>query len=30
MENARMYQKLKGEYEELMGDMYRFAGFTRF
>jgi signal transduction protein with GAF and PtsI domain len=30
MENARMYQKLKGEYEELMGDIYRFAGFTRF
>ncbi len=30
MENARMYQQLKGEYEELMGDMYRFAGFTRF
>jgi signal transduction protein with GAF and PtsI domain len=30
MENARMYQKLKGEYEELMGDMYSFTGFTRF
>jgi len=30
MENARMYQKLKGEYEELMGDIYRFTGFTRF
>jgi len=30
MENARLYQKLKGEYEELMGDMYRFTGFTRF
>jgi signal transduction protein with GAF and PtsI domain len=30
MENARMYQKLKGEYEELMGDIYSFAGFTRF
>jgi GAF domain-containing protein len=29
MENARLYQKLKGEYEELMGDLYRFAGFTR-
>lgn len=29
MENARMYQKLKGEYEELMGDLYRFTGFTR-
>ncbi len=30
MENARLYQKLKGEYEEMMGDMYRFTGFTRF
>lgn len=30
MENARLYQKLKGEYEELMGDLYRFTGFTRF
>jgi signal transduction protein with GAF and PtsI domain len=30
MENARLYQKLKGEYEELMGDLYRFSGFTRF
>jgi signal transduction protein with GAF and PtsI domain len=30
MENARMYQKLKGEYEELMGDIYTFAGYTRF
>ena len=30
MENARMYQKLKGEYEELMGDIYSFTGFTRF
>jgi len=30
MENARMYQKLKGEYEELMGDIYTFTGFTRF
>jgi signal transduction protein with GAF and PtsI domain len=30
MENARLYQKLKGEYEELMGDMYRFSGFTKF
>ncbi len=29
MENARLYQKLKGEYEELMGDLYRFTGFTR-
>jgi signal transduction protein with GAF and PtsI domain len=29
MENARMFQKLKGEYEELMGDVYRFSGFTR-
>lgn len=29
MENARMFQKLKGEYEELMGDLYRFTGFTR-
>ncbi len=29
MENSRMYQKLKGEYEELMGDLYRFTGFTR-
>jgi signal transduction protein with GAF and PtsI domain len=30
MENARLYQKLKGEYEELMGDLYSFTGFTRF
>ncbi len=30
MENARMYQKLKGEYEELMGDIYSFTGYTRF
>jgi signal transduction protein with GAF and PtsI domain len=30
MENARLYQKLKGEYEELMGDLYQFTGFTRF
>jgi signal transduction protein with GAF and PtsI domain len=30
MENARLYQKLKGEYEEIMADMYRFTGFTRF
>jgi len=30
MENARMYQKLKGEYEELMCDIYTFTGFTRF
>ena len=29
MENARLYQKLKGEYEELMGDLYSFTGFTR-
>src|SRR3974390_910079 len=29
MENARMFQKLKGEYEELMGDLYRFTGYTR-
>lgn len=29
MENARLYQKLKGEYEELMSDLYRFTGFTR-
>ncbi len=29
MENARMFQKLKGEYEELMGDLYRFTDFTR-
>jgi GAF domain-containing protein len=29
MENSRLYQKLKGEYEELMGDLYRFTGFTR-
>jgi signal transduction protein with GAF and PtsI domain len=29
MENARMYQKLKGEHEELMSDLYRFTGFTR-
>ncbi len=29
MENARLYQKLKGEYEELMGDLYRVTGFTR-
>ncbi|HLD46772.1 MAG TPA: GAF domain-containing protein [Desulfobaccales bacterium] len=30
MENARLYQKLKGEYEEMMGDLYSFTGFTRF
>jgi hypothetical protein len=24
-----MYQKLKGEHEELMSDLYRFTGFTR-
>jgi len=29
MENARMCQKLKGEYEELMGEIDRFTGFTR-
>ena len=29
MENARLYQKLNGEYEELMCDLYRFTGFTR-
>lgn len=29
LENARMYQKLKQEHEELMGDLYRFSGFTR-
>jgi signal transduction protein with GAF and PtsI domain len=29
MENARMFQKLKGEYEELMSDLYRFTGYTR-
>ncbi len=29
MENARMYQKLKGEHEELMSDLYSFTGFTR-
>ncbi len=29
MENARMYQKLKGEYEEMMKDMYSFMGYTR-
>lgn len=29
LENARMYQKLKGEYEEIMSDLYRFTGFTR-
>ena len=28
--NARLYQKLKGEYEEMMGDLYSFTGFTRF
>ncbi len=27
--NARMYQKLKGEHEALMADLYRFGGFTR-
>jgi len=27
--NARMYQKLKGEYEALMSDLYSFSGFTR-
>jgi GAF domain-containing protein len=30
MENARLYQKLKGEYEAMMSDMYTFTGFTRF
>jgi GAF domain-containing protein len=30
MENARMYEKLKGEYEEIMSDIYTFTGFTRF
>jgi GAF domain-containing protein len=29
LENARMYQKLKQEHEELMSDLYRFSGFTR-
>ncbi len=29
LENARMYQKLKKEHEELMSDLYRFSGFTR-
>jgi signal transduction protein with GAF and PtsI domain len=29
MENARMYQKLKGEYEDLMKDIYSFMGYTR-
>ncbi len=26
LENARMYQKLKKEHEELMGDLYGSAG----
>ncbi|MDD3581601.1 MAG: GAF domain-containing protein [Desulfobacca sp.] len=29
LENARMYQKLKGEHEEIVSDLYRFTGFTR-
>jgi len=29
MENARMYQKLKGEYEAMTSDMYRFSDYTR-
>jgi signal transduction protein with GAF and PtsI domain len=29
MENARMYQKLKGEYEAITSDMYRFSDYTR-
>lgn len=29
LENARMYQKLKGEHEALMSDLYRFSGYTR-
>lgn len=29
LENARMYEKLKSEYETLMSDLYRFSGYTR-
>lgn len=29
LENARMYEKLKTEHEELMSDLYRFSGYTR-
>jgi signal transduction protein with GAF and PtsI domain len=29
MENARMYQKLKGEYEAMTSDMYSFSDYTR-
>lgn len=29
MENARMYQKLKGEHEDLMKDIFGFIGYTR-
>jgi len=29
MENARMFQKLKGEYEAVTSDLYRFIGYTR-
>ncbi len=29
MENARMFQKLKGEYEAMTSDMYRFSDYTR-
>jgi GAF domain-containing protein len=29
MENARMFQKLKGEYEAMTSDLFRFIGYTR-
>lgn len=29
MENARMFQKLKGDYEAITSDLYRFIGYTR-
>jgi len=29
MENARMFQKLKGEYEAVTSDLFRFIGYTR-
>jgi GAF domain-containing protein len=29
MENARMFQKLKGDYEAITSDMYRFSDYTR-
>jgi signal transduction protein with GAF and PtsI domain len=29
MENAQMYKKLKGEYEEIISDLYHFTDYTR-